>query len=123
MNGEYLTDAQAAADRVGDYPVFQAERDVINPQRQQWVIEQDPKTGRYKITNKQDGRYVNEMGTFWHNKDLNPYDADWHTFVLTRKDGKWSIQNAGSAGKKYWNRSGNRLGNSDNEEYIFEISK
>ena len=123
VNGEYLTDAQAAADRVGDYPVFQAERDVINPQRQQWVIEQDPKTGRYKITNKQDGRYVNEMGTFWHNKDLNPYDADWHTFVLTRKDGKWSIQNAGSAGKKYWNRSGNRLGNSDNEEYIFEISK
>ncbi len=121
VNGQYLTDAQAAADRTGDYPVFQADRDTINPQRQQWVIEQEPKTGRYKITNKQDGRYINERGTFWGSKDLNPYDAEWHTYIITRQDGKYSIQNAGSAGKAYWVQQGDRLGNSDAEQIIFQL--
>lgn len=123
VNGEYLTNAQAGADRVGDYPVFQAERDVINPQRQQWVIEQNAKTGRYKIYNKQDGRYINEMGTFWHNKDLNPFDAQWHTYLLTKQEGKWSIQNAGSAGKGYWQRQGNRINNGGTGAFVFEIEK
>ena len=121
VNGEYLTNAQAGPDRVGDYPVFQAERDVINPQRQQWVIEQSTKTGRYKITNKQDGRYVNERCTFWANKERNPYDAEWHTYLLTKKDGKWSIQNAGRGGKNYWNREGNRLKDKASGDFIFEI--
>jgi len=121
VGGKYLTDAQAAADRVGDYPVFQSERDVINPQRQQWVIEVEPKTGRYKITNKQDGRYLNELGSFWRDKVQNPYDAEWHTFVLTGQDGKFSIQCAGSAGNKFWSVDGNRLGNSTSEQSIFEL--
>jgi hypothetical protein len=123
VNGEYLTNANASADRVGDYPVFQAERDVINPQRQQWVIEQNSKTGRYKISNKQDGRYLNEKCTFWVNKDRNPYDADWHTYLLVKKNGKWSIQNAGRGGKGYWQRDGNRLNSNGEGEFLFEIEK
>lgn len=121
VNGLYLTDAQAAADRTGDRPEFQKDRDVINPQRQQWVIEQEPKTGRYKITNKQDGRYVNERGTFWANKANNPYDAQWHTFTLTKQDGKYSIQCGGDAGKKFWTLDGNHIGTTDAEQLIFDI--
>ncbi len=123
VNGEYLTNAQAGSDRVGDFPVFQAERDIINPQRQQWVIEQNSKTGRYKIYNKQDGRYINETGAFWFNKDRNPFDAQWHTYLLVKQEGKWSIQNAGSAGKGYWQRSGNRLDNGGSGAFVFEIEK
>lgn len=123
VNGEYLTNAQAGADRTGDRPVFQAERDVINPQRQQWVIEQNAKTGRYKIYNKQDGRYINERGTFWANKDINPFDPQWHTYLLVKQEGKWSIQNGGSAGKGYWQREGDRLGNGGTEAFVFEIEK
>lgn len=121
VNGEYLTDADANADKVGDFPVFQAERDVINPQRQQWVIELEPKTGRYKITNKQDGRYLNEAGAFWKSKSLNPYDAGWHSFILTKQGDKWSIQCAGNAGNKFWNRNAKRIGNSNDEQFVFEI--
>ena len=112
-----------AADRVGDFPVFQAERDVINPQRQQWVIEQNAKTGRYKIFNKQDGRYINETGAFWFNKDRNPFDAAWHTYLLVKQEGKWSIQNAGSGGKGYWHRDGNRIKADGSGQFIFEIEK
>ncbi len=123
VNGEYLTDTDASADQVGDFPVFQTDRDKINPQRQEWLIELEPLTGRYKITNKQDGRYLNEVGNFWRNKELNPYDANWHTFVLTKQDEKWSIQCAGNAGNKFWSINGNRIGNNDNEQFIFEIVK
>ncbi len=123
VNGEYLTNAQAGADRVGDFPVFQAERDIVNPQRQQWVIEQDSKTGRYKIYNKQDGRYINETGAFWFNKDRNPFDSAWHTYLLVKQEGKWSIQNAGSAGQAYWQRSGNRITGGGSGAFIFEIEK
>ena len=123
VNGEYLTNAQAGADRVGDHPVFQAERDVINPQRQQWVIEQNSKTGRYKIYNKQDGRYINEAGEFWYNKERNPFDPQWHTYLLVKQNGKWSIQNAGSGGKGYWQREGNRLNRNGSGAFIFEIEK
>ena len=123
VNGEYLTNAQAGADRVGDYPVFQAERDVINPQRQQWVIEQNAKTGRYKIYNKQDGRYINETGAFWFNKERNPFDAAWHTYLLVKQEGKWSIQNAGSGGKGYWQREGDRIRSNGSGQFIFEIEK
>ena len=123
VNGDYLTNAQAGADRVGDFPVFQSERDVINPQRQQWVIEQNSKTGRYKIYNKQDGRYINETGSFWFNKDRNPFDAQWHTYILVKQEGKWCIQNAGSAGNGFWQRSGERITSGGSGEFIFEIEK
>lgn len=108
----YLTDAQASTDRTGDYPVMQASRDSINPQRQQWNVELDITTGRYKISNAQDGRYVNENGAFWASKELNPYDPEWHTFVLNpQADGTFTIQCGGKAGKGYWQVEGNRVRN------------
>lgn len=120
VNGQYLTNAEAGADRVGDRPVFQAERDVINPQRQQWMIELDPKTERFKITNKQDGRYINEIGRFWKSKN-NPYSADWNTYVMSKKDGKYSIQNAGLGGKTFWSTEGDHLTMVKEEGFVFEI--
>lgn len=111
-DGRYLTDAQAATDRTGDHPVLQASRDSINPQRQQWNVELDITTGRYKISNVQDSRYVNERGAFWANKSLNPYDPEWHTFILTRQDdGIYTIQCGGRAGKGFWKIEGDRIAN------------
>lgn len=111
-NGQYLTDAQAATDRTGDHPVLQTARDSINPQRQQWNVELDITTGRYKITNAQDGRYVNETGSFWASKTQNPYDPEWHTFILTRNnDGTYTIQCGGRAGKGFWQINGDRIRN------------
>ena len=110
--GAYLTDAQAATDRTGDHPVMQASRDSINPQRQQWNVELDITTGRYKISNVQDGRYVNENGAFWASKDINPYDPEWHTFVLVRQtDGTYTIQCGGKAGKGFWKVEDGRVRN------------
>lgn len=111
-DGRYLTDAQAATDRTGDRPVLQASRDSINPQRQQWNVELDITTGRYKISNVQDSRYVNERGAFWADKSLNPYDPEWHTFILTRQDdGTYTIQCGGRAGKGFWKIEGDRIAN------------
>lgn len=111
-DGRYLTDAQAATDRTGDHPVLQASRDSINPQRQQWNVELDITTGRYKISNVQDSRYVNERGAFWANKSLNPYDPEWHTFILTKQDdGTYTIQCGGRAGKGFWKIEGDRIAN------------
>ncbi len=111
-DGRYLTDAQAATDRTGDHPVLQASRDSINPQRQQWNVELDITTGRYKISNVQDSRYVNERGAFWADKSLNPYAPEWHTFILTRQDdGTYTIQCGGRAGKGFWKIEGDRIAN------------
>lgn len=111
-DGRYLTDAQAATDRTGDHPVLQASRDSINPQRQQWNVELDITTGRYKISNVQDSRYVNERGAFWANKSLNPFDPEWHTFILTKQDdGTYTIQCGGRAGKGFWKIEGDRIVN------------
>lgn len=119
--GKFLTDLQAATDRTGDHPVFVADRDNINPQRQQWFIELVPSTGRYKITNVQDGRYVNERGTFWKDKNLNPFEAEWHTFVIAKtQDGKFTVQCGGNAGKGYWNVKEDRIEN-QKEPAAFEI--
>ena len=76
-----------------------------------------------EIYNKQDGRYINEMGAFWFHKERNPFDAQWHTYLLVKQGGKWSIQNGGSGGKGYWQRDGNRLSNKGTGEFIFEIEK
>ena len=111
-DGRYLTDAQASTDRTGDHPVLQASRDSINPQRQQWNVELDITTGRYKISNVQDSRYVNERGAFWADKSLNPFDPEWHTFILTRQDdGTYTIQCGGRAGKGFWKIEGDRIVN------------
>ena len=122
VNGEYLTNVNAGPDRVGDWPVFVAERDMINPQRQQWVIERNPQNGRYRIFSKQDGRYINELGAFWKSK-ANAYSSQWNTYILVMMDGKWSIQNAEKGGDSFWTREGNRISLRGAGEYLFEIEK
>ncbi|MBP3712166.1 MAG: beta-N-acetylglucosaminidase domain-containing protein [Bacteroidaceae bacterium] len=118
--GKYLTDVNAAADRTGDFPLFVAEPDTINPQRQLWNIELIPATGRYKITNAQDGRYVNEQGTFWRNKAQNPFEAEWHTFVIVKTPEGYTIQCGGRAGSNYWKADADRIKN-DREGTAFQI--
>ena len=126
VNGRWLTDANANPDRTGDFPVFQADADSINPQRQEWNITIDPVTERYKITNAQDGRYVNEHGNFWRDKNNNPYDPAWHSFEIYRLNGKYAIQTAGNAGGRVWIATEERI-NQDSEKniryehFIFEI--
>jgi hypothetical protein len=56
----------------------------------------------------------------------NPYEAAWHSYILERNnDGKYSIQNAGRAGKGFWLQSadGTRIvsGTDDSDKFIFEI--
>ena len=122
-NGKYLTNNNKAA---GTKPVFQAELDNIRPQRQEWKISIDPSTNRYKIINLEDNRYLNENGSFTANNDTNPYEAVWHTYDITLlANGKYAIQNGGSAGTGFWTVSGTQIqkGNSTAlpEKYIFDI--
>ena len=126
VNGRWLTDANANPDRTGDFPVLQADEDVINPQRQEWNISIDPVTERYKITNAQDGRYINEMGNFWRDKNNNPYDPAWHSFNIYRLNGKYAIQTAGNAGGRMWTADEERINQTNDrsvryEHFIFEI--
>ncbi len=51
VDGQYLTMPQH-----GRRPTLTPERDMVNPQRQQWVITQDQETGAYRFTNKHTGR-------------------------------------------------------------------
>ena len=126
-NGKYLTDVNASPTRTGDYPVFQAARDGVNPQRQEWTISIDATTDRYKIVNTQDSRYINEKGEFWASSTSNPYEPEWHTYNLIRMNGKYAIQNAGSAGSNFWSVSGTRIQKGSNNgdvkmsDFIFEI--
>ena len=120
QNGLFLTNQHANG--TGGNPVFVASRDSINPQRQEWTISIDPVTERYKIVNSQDGRYVNEMGNF----GTNPYEAIWHSYQLSYLNGRYAIQNAGSAGNKLWLMKENRISPATpkalkEEGYIFEI--
>ena len=120
--GKYLTDVNAAADRTGDFPVFVAEADTINPQRQLWRIELVPATGRYKITNAQDGRYINELGTFWRDRSVNPFDAEWHTFVIEKTPDGYTFRCAGRAGSAFWHSADDRIG-SGREGSAFQITR
>ena len=126
VNGRWLTDENANPDRTGDFPVLKADEDSINPQRQEWNISIDPVTERYKITNAQDGRYVNEHGNFWRDKNNNPYDPAWHSFNIYRLNGKYAIQTAGNAGGRVWTTYVDRISQSGEksvryEHFIFEI--
>ena len=126
VNGQWLTDENANPERTGDFPVLKSEEDVINPQRQEWNITVDPVTERYKITNAQDGRYINELGNFWRDKNNNPYDPAWHSFNIYRLNGKYAIQTAGNAGGRVWTTDGVRLNPERTkdvryEHFIFEI--
>lgn len=119
-NGKYLTN------NGGGNPVFQAEQDNIRPQRQEWKITLDGATNRFKIINLEDNRYLNENGCFTVSDATNPYEAVWHTYDITLlANGKYAIQNGGSAGNAFWTVSGTQIqkGNSTvmPDKYIFEI--
>lgn len=122
-NGKYLTNNNKAA---GVKPVFLAEQDNIRPQRQEWKITLDGTTNRYKIINLEDNRYLNENGSFTVSDATNPYEAVWHTYDITLlANGKYAIQNGGSAGTAYWTVNGTQIqkGNSTAlpEKYVFDI--
>ena len=98
----------------------------MNPTRQYWTITLDMATNRYKIVSSHDNRYVNEKGAFTTNNTTNPYESAWHSYNIYRLNGKYAIQNAGSAGDKYWKASTTRLqtGTSNQwstDNYILEI--
>ena len=122
-NGKYLTNNNKAA---GAKPVFQAEQDNIRPQNQEWKISVDPSTNRYKIINLEDNRYLNENGSFTVSNETNPYEAVWHTYDITLlANGKYAIQNGGSAGTAFWTVNGTQIqkGNANAlpDKYIFDI--
>lgn len=120
--GQRLTNIDANPNRTGDYPQFVAYNDTINPARQQWQVKMEVTTERYSIKNAQDSRYINDLGTFWQSYG-NPFDTAWHTYILTKDSntGLFSIQNAGSAGRKYWTIEDNRITLTDKPAAIFEI--
>lgn len=120
-NGKFLTNVSGSA-----FPTFVAEEDDINPQRQEWEITMDYNTNRYKIVNAQDQRYLNEKGEFTVSETTNPYESAWHTYNITRLNGKYAIQNAGSAGKNYWTANATRISKGSStaynpENFIFEL--
>lgn len=124
-NGRYLANTQPNTN--GSVPVFQAAVDTIRPQRQEWKISLDASTGRYRITNVEDSRYLNEKGEFSVSNDTNPYEPVWHTYeIILLANGKYAIQNGGSAGTKFWGVNGTRIqqsGSSDAlpDKFIFDL--
>lgn len=108
-NGKYLYDKDASADKTGDYPVWADEIDDAQPQKCEWTITLDANTGRYKIVNTQDGRYLNENGAFWADKTLNPYDADWHSYTIYRVNGKYAIQTTAKVNNRFMAANDSRI--------------
>lgn len=120
-NGKYLTNVNGSAN-----PTFSATIDDFNPARQEWIISMDYTTNRYKIVNAQDNRYLNEKGNFTANETTNPYESAWHSYTITRMNGKYAIKNAGSAGDKYWTANDTRISTGSSSAYspnnfIFEL--
>lgn len=124
-NGKYLTNNKPNVS--GSVPQFLSNKDSIRPQRQEWKITLDASTGRYKIVNLEDNRYLNEKGEFSVNNETNPYEAVWHTYNITQlATGKFAIQNAGSAGDKFWVESVTRIKQGTSNEalpdkYVFDL--
>lgn len=124
-NGRYLTNTQPNV--ASSAPIFKSAVDTIRPQRQEWKISIDASTGRYKIINVEDNRYLNEKGVFTVSNETNPYEAVWHTYEITLlANGKYAIQNGGSAGTKFWTVSGTKVQQSSSsdalpDKYIFDI--
>ena len=120
-NKRYLTNLG------GNVPQFRAAVDTVRPQRQEWKITTDPSTNRYKIINLEDERYINEKGEFTVSNETNPYEPVWHTYEITLlANGKYAIQNSGSAGTNFWNVNGTRIEKNSSSEalpdkYIFDI--
>ncbi len=121
-DGKLLTDSLASPTQTGDFPVFKAERDVINPQRQLWHFAYNEKTESYNITNVQDGRYINEAGSFWRDMQVNPFDPEYHSFSIEQEGDRFSIRQTGKGGNRYWQSNGRRInaGNPSNP-FLFQI--
>ena len=115
--GKYLGNPNAGT--VGGNPVFQEELDLINPTRQEWLIAKDTETGRYKIINVKDDRYINEYGNFSVG-DTNPYEAIWHTYEIYCMNGKYAIQNAGKSGTDFWATDGTRISKSGSSAFTYD---
>lgn len=113
-NGKYLTNVSGSGN-----PTFVAAVDDVNPGRQYWVINLEPGTNRYSIKNEWDKRYINELGNF----GTNPYEDAWHTYTITRFEGKYAIENGGSAGKAYWAPSDTRVNKGSNNDYHIDNFK
>lgn len=108
-NGKYLYDKDASADRTGDFPIWADEVDDAQPQKCEWNISIDAETGRYKITNAQDGRYLNENGQFWANKVTNAYSGEWNSYNIYRVNGKYAIQTPSKAKNYFMGANDNRI--------------
>lgn len=115
--GKYLGNPKAGT--VGGNPVFQEELDLINPTRQEWLIAKDTETGRYKIINVKDDRYINEYGDFSVG-DTNPYEAVWHTYEIYSMNGKYAIQNGGKSGTDFWATNGTRISKSGSSAFTYD---
>ena len=124
-NGKYLTNTQPNV--ASSIPQFKEKPDTIRPQRQEWKISIDASTNRYKIINVEDSRYLNENGVFTVSNETNPYEAVWHTYeILFLANGKYAIQNGGSAGTNFWTTNGTRVQKSSSSEalpdkFIFDL--
>ncbi len=124
-NGRYLTNKNPRVS--GSTPQFVSGKDTIRPQRQEWKITLDASTNRYKIVNLEDDRYLNEKGMFTVSDETNPYEAVWHSYNITLlANGKFAIQNAGSAGDNFWSVSSGKISKNSSTEavpdkYIFDI--
>lgn len=108
-NGKYLYNKDASADRTGDFPIWADEVDDAQPQKCEWNISIDAQTGRYKITNAQDGRYLNENGQFWANKVTNAYDGEWNSYNIFRVNGMYAIQTPSKAKNYFMGANDNRI--------------
>lgn len=108
-NGKYLYDKDASADRTGDFPIWADEVDDAQPQKCEWNISIDAETGRYKITNAQDGRYLNENGQFWADKVANAYSGEWNSYNIYRVNGKYAIQAPSKAKNYFMGANDNRI--------------
>lgn len=124
-NGMWLTNANADANRVGDFPVWKKEKDMINPQRQEWIVSMEALTGRYKIVNAQDGRFLTDGGTFRVSENVK-YDNELHSFDIYRLNGKYAIVTTSKAGGMIFtaDESGIKTEKSDGlneKQFVFEF--
>ncbi|MCD8266805.1 MAG: protein O-GlcNAcase, partial [Prevotellaceae bacterium] len=118
VDGKYLSNVKQRDDASA---VFLAERDSINPQRQQWVVEEDPTTHRYKICNKQDGSFLDERGALRQPSEQRPFNPALHTFTLSRQGETYSLRQAPEAGEAYLQPEGKRLTESPMEQNVFHF--
>lgn len=121
VNGEYIGNPNT--DGTVDAPVLSSVRDEVNPGRQLWIVKLDPQTGRYRITNEWDKRFIDNEGHF----AASPFDSDRYTYEVYRENGKYAIQNDGQGGKGYWGVDSGKIV-IDNarrmlgpDDYIFEF--